>query len=117
LYEFLNNVIDFTFLVDILINFRTTYINQSTGDEISEPKMIAKHYVLGPRFWIDVVSTIPFDKIYSSGFLGDFFSLLGMLKIVRVSRISKIIANLNVRQDLKAVRFGADNVISSSLKC
>ena len=31
-----NAVIDFLFLMDILINFRTTYINPKTGDEITE---------------------------------------------------------------------------------
>ena len=34
-----NTCIDFFFLIDIVITFRTTYLN-SSGDEISDPKMI-----------------------------------------------------------------------------
>ena len=31
----LNGIIDFLFLVDIMINFRTTYVNIKTGEEIT----------------------------------------------------------------------------------
>jgi hypothetical protein len=53
-------VIDAIFAIDILINFRTTYFNPRTGDEVSDPKLIAKAYLQG-RFWIDLLATIPFD--------------------------------------------------------
>jgi hypothetical protein len=56
----INHLIDFIFGIDILINFRTTYQNNLTGDEVSEPKEIAKNYLMG-RFWIDFFSTIPFE--------------------------------------------------------
>lgn len=36
----LEHTIDFLFFVDILFNFRTTYINEKTGFEIGEPKKI-----------------------------------------------------------------------------
>lgn len=102
LYEWGNNLIDTIFFFDICINFRTTFVNQATGDEIWRPLSIAKNYILSLRFWIDIMSTFPFDKVITSGGLADFVTLLGMLKIVRVSRISKIIANLNVKQESKA---------------
>lgn len=34
LTERVNNVIDFLFFIDIVMNFRTTYFNDRTGEEI-----------------------------------------------------------------------------------
>lgn len=46
------------FLVDILLNFRTTFYLSSTGDEIFDTKLIAKNYLLG-NFTIDIISCMP----------------------------------------------------------
>lgn len=49
------------FIVDILINFRTTYVN--TNDEVvSDLAKISVHYFKG-WFLIDVVAAIPFDLL------------------------------------------------------
>ena len=69
LLNVLNAIIDFLFFVDILINFRTTYIDIKSGEEVTkvfftpsqiQPGKIAKKYVR-ERFWFDVLATIPFD--------------------------------------------------------
>ena len=57
-----NTIIDLCFAVDILVAFRTTFYDPSTGDEVFDPKRIAKEYLLG-RFIIDFLSTVPFDNI------------------------------------------------------
>ena len=57
-----NTCIDFCFFFDILITFRTTYYDQTSGDEVFEKKKIAKNYLRG-RFLIDLLSTVPFDNI------------------------------------------------------
>jgi hypothetical protein len=49
------------FIIDIVINFRTTYINESE-DVVSEPSKIAVHYFRG-WFIIDLVAAIPFDLL------------------------------------------------------
>jgi len=54
------------FLFDILFNFRATYIQSNTGEEIFDGKKIAINYLTGYRFYLDLFSTIPFDKIFSS---------------------------------------------------
>jgi CRP-like cAMP-binding protein len=96
-------LINFIFVIDIFVNLRTTYINNRTGDEVWDPKMIAKKYVFGPRFTIDFLSALPLDQFIPQGlFVRDIFSLLGMLKAVRVMRLSKVIQSLNIRQDIKA---------------
>ncbi|KAJ8406964.1 hypothetical protein AAFF_G00292400 [Aldrovandia affinis] len=59
-------IVDIMFIIDIVINFRTTYVN--TNDEVvSQPGRIAVHYFKG-WFLIDMVAAIPFDLlIYRSG--------------------------------------------------
>lgn len=94
-----DSLVDFIFMIDILINFRTTYLSADTGDEIYDPKLIAKDYLKG-RFIIDVLSSIPFDKL-SGG--NNFLPLLGMLKLVRLSKISVVITNLNIKSGSKAL--------------
>ena len=62
--ELINLIIDVMFLVDIAINFRTTYVEKTTEKVIDAPKKIAIHYV---RTWfaIDFLAGIPFDYILS----------------------------------------------------
>ena len=50
------------FALDIIISFRTTYVNPYTGDEVFDSFRIAKNYLFG-RFLIDFLSTIPFEKV------------------------------------------------------
>ena len=49
------------FIIDILINFRTTYISEN-DEVISAPSKIAVHYFRG-WFIIDLVAAIPFDLV------------------------------------------------------
>lgn len=52
---------DVTFVVDILINFRTTFVN-GQDEVVSHPGRIAVHYLSG-WFLIDLVAAIPFDLL------------------------------------------------------
>ena len=94
-----DSFVDLVFFVDLFINFRTSYISTSTGEEIFEPKMIARRYMTG-RFLIDFLSTIPFDKLASDS---DVLPIFGMLKLARVFRISMVIRNLNVKSSTKSL--------------
>jgi len=96
-----DSFVDLIFFVDILITFRTTYISTKTGDEIYNPRLIAKQYVMGGRFAIDLISSIPMDKL---GGGNDMLSIFGMLKLFRIFRMSQVIRNMNVKRSLKAVR-------------
>ena len=55
-----NLCVDLLFVVDIPINFRSTYINEGTDELVTHPKRIAWHYF---RSWfvIDLLSAIPFE--------------------------------------------------------
>ena len=54
-------IVDVMFIIDILINFRTTYVNKN-DEVVSHPGKIAVHYFKG-WFLIDVVAAIPFDLL------------------------------------------------------
>ncbi len=49
------------FIIDILINFRTTYVSEN-DEVVSAPSKIAVHYFRG-WFIIDLVAAIPFDLL------------------------------------------------------
>lgn len=54
-------IVDVTFVIDILINFRTTFVN-GQDEVVSHPGRIAIHYLTG-WFLIDLVAAIPFDLL------------------------------------------------------
>ena len=57
-----NTMIDLCFAFDIIVNFRTSYFDSDTGEEVFDPKRIGRDY-LKSRFTIDLLSTVPFDNI------------------------------------------------------
>ena len=103
IFLLLNYIIDFLFFIDIIVNFRTSFIHSKTGEEIFTQKEIIKNY-FKKRFWIDLLATIPFDTIGSLLFSSVDTSLLqlfSLLKLAKVLRLSRIIANLNVNNEIK----------------
>lgn len=99
-YNAISLIIDGIFLIDILVLFRTSKLNIKTGEEISDPIALAKNYVFSVRFWIDIVSVIPFEIMDSH----ELLILISLLKIFRVRRINKLIENINVVSKTKTVR-------------
>lgn len=59
--DYFEKFIDILFVLDILLNFRTTFINPKTNIEIVEPMRVAKNYLNSVRFPVDVLASIPFD--------------------------------------------------------
>jgi Ion transport protein len=98
-----NHIIDGMFALDILINFRTSIIDDITGHEIVNPTSIAIIY-LKSRFIIDLMATVPFDSVFYSLVSQDVsgqLSLLSLLKLFRVLRLTKIIVYLNTSENIK----------------
>lgn len=58
----IDKFVDWCFILDMIIVFRTTIIDKESGIEITRPKIIAINYLKG-RFMIDFLSTVPLDSI------------------------------------------------------
>ncbi|XP_036069033.1 potassium voltage-gated channel subfamily H member 6a isoform X2 [Oryzias melastigma] len=90
-------VVDVMFIVDILINFRTTYVNHN-DEVVSHPGRIAQHYFKG-WFLIDIVAAIPFDLlIFRSGSQAEpqtQTTLIGLLKTARLLRLVRVARKLD----------------------
>ncbi|XP_062338231.1 potassium voltage-gated channel subfamily H member 2-like [Osmerus eperlanus] len=85
-------IVDIMFIVDIVINFRTTYVN-SNDEVVSQSSRIAVHYFKG-WFLIDMVAAIPFDLlIYRSG--EETTTLIGLLKTARLLRLVRVARKLD----------------------
>jgi hypothetical protein len=96
-------IIDFCFFLDIVFNFRTTYVNSKTGTEVIDPKKVLLNYTLHGRFFVDLLATIPFE-IVASVILPDnnfSFQLFGLMKLVRLLRLGRIITYMKFKQGIK----------------
>lgn len=114
-YIIVEYIIDICFFIDILVAFRTTYINSKTGFEVVEGSKIALNYINGDyiltgRFFVDLAASIPFENVYTwfvvvgeSSSNNDLtrVKLLGLLKLVRLLRLGRIIRYMKFKQGLK----------------
>jgi potassium voltage-gated channel Eag-related subfamily H protein 7 len=89
--------VDVFFFCDIIIRFLTTYMDTRLGDEIYQPSMIIVHYMKG-SFTLDFISVLPpfcslllknNPKTYS------LIRTLSIFKLIRVTRISRLIETMN----------------------
>lgn len=74
----IDSMVDLFFVVDIIIRFRTTYIDPISGEEVMDSAMIATRYLKSSQFYIDVISTVPLE-LFSTN-----LNVLGLLKILRI---------------------------------
>ncbi|RTG90291.1 potassium voltage-gated channel Eag-related subfamily H member 7 [Schistosoma bovis] len=86
-------LVDVMFIIDILINFRTTYVNKN-DEVVSHPKRIAAHYIKG-WFIIDLVAAIPFDLLFFRTAGDQPTALTGLLKSARLLRLVGIVRKLD----------------------
>ena len=123
-----DTVVDFFFLFDIALNFRTAfYITDERSSQvlITDPKLIMKNY-LKSWFFLDIAGSLPLDLIlfiieeFNSGLLGKdvnrlprilrIAKVLRFLKLIRAARIGKVIERIqeevNIRPGLfRVVKF------------
>ncbi|MGH0154507.1 UNVERIFIED_CONTAM: hypothetical protein FKN15_035815 [Acipenser sinensis] len=86
-------IVDIMFIIDILINFRTTYVN-SNDEVVSQPGRIAVHYFKG-WFLIDMVAAIPFDLLIFRSGSEETTTLIGLLKTARLLRLVRVARKLD----------------------
>ncbi|CAI2372437.1 unnamed protein product [Moneuplotes crassus] len=99
-----NSLTDFMFFLDVVINCRTTFIDEKTSEEIFDPKLILKQYLKG-RFWLDIIASLPFDLIAKPFLSGNgdssLFQMLGILKLIRILRLSRLMSFMNLKDHVK----------------
>lgn len=90
-------------MFDILINFRSCYVDSRTDELVEDPSKIAKNYIKG-RFWVDLVASLNFDLIVGP-FISDDSSavtdIFGMLKLVRLLRLGRMVTYLSKNKSFK----------------
>uniref|UniRef100_A0AAV2KEP4 Ion transport domain-containing protein n=1 Tax=Knipowitschia caucasica TaxID=637954 RepID=A0AAV2KEP4_KNICA len=90
----LDSVVDVIFLVDIVLNFHTTFVGPS-GEVVSDAKLIRMNY-LKTWFVIDLLSCLPYDIINAFEHVDDgLSSLFSSLKVVRLLRLGRVARKLD----------------------
>ncbi|KAK9534169.1 hypothetical protein VZT92_009233 [Zoarces viviparus] len=90
----LDSVVDVIFLVDIVLNFHTTFVGPG-GEVISDPKLIRMNY-LKTWFVIDLLSCLPYDIINAFENVDEgMSSLFSSLKVVRLLRLGRVARKLD----------------------
>lgn len=77
-----SRIIDVSFAVDMLINFRTAYYDSNTDLLVTVPSRVALRY-LQTSFATDFLSTFPFDLVVSSLTTGSNSAKIRSLKLIR----------------------------------
>ena len=97
--------VDVLFGIDVICNFRTSFVNEKTGFEIVDNRTVALHYIKSGRFFVDFAASLPLELIINSGSSNSKnsknFKLLGLLKLVRLLRLGRIIRYMKLRQGFK----------------
>ncbi|KAK3507897.1 hypothetical protein QTP70_002529 [Hemibagrus guttatus] len=83
--------VEILFIIDILLNFRTTYVSTS-GQVIFDARQICIHYM---TTWliIDLVAALPFDLLYA--FNVSVVSVVHLLKTVRLLRLLRLLQKMD----------------------
>ncbi|KAJ8354474.1 hypothetical protein SKAU_G00220410 [Synaphobranchus kaupii] len=83
--------VEILFIIDIVLNFRTTYVSQS-GQVIFDAQLICIHYMT-TWFIIDLVAALPFDLLYA--FKVSVVSVVHLLKTVRLLRLLRLLQKMD----------------------
>ena len=118
---FCDRFVDSVFMIDIVFNFRTAWIDIE-GHMCYEWRECAIKYMKGWLF-VDIVSVIPYDLIeldtgdYANRSTEDQEQLLMLLKLLRILRIAKVMKILRAARILKrmeqqmSIKFGVVKLV------
>ncbi|CAL8302879.1 unnamed protein product [Merluccius merluccius] len=91
--------VEMLFILDIILNFRTTYVSQS-GQVVYDARSIYLHYC-NTWFFVDLIAALPFDLLYT--FNITVTSLVHLLKTVRLLRLLRLLQKLDRYSQYSAV--------------
>ncbi|XP_063068050.1 potassium voltage-gated channel subfamily H member 5-like, partial [Engraulis encrasicolus] len=90
----LDSIVDVVFLVDIVLNFHTTFVGPA-GEVVSDAALIRINY-LKTWFSIDLLSCLPYDIINAFENVDEgISSLFSSLKVVRLLRLGRVARKLD----------------------
>uniref|UniRef100_A0A8C4F654 Potassium voltage-gated channel subfamily H member 5 n=1 Tax=Dicentrarchus labrax TaxID=13489 RepID=A0A8C4F654_DICLA len=90
----LDSVVDVIFLIDIVLNFHTTFVGPA-GEVISDAKLIRMNY-MKTWFVIDLLSCLPYDVINAFDNVDEgLSSLFSSLKVIRLLRLGRVARKLD----------------------
>lgn len=100
-----DTISDNYFIVDIVINFFTSYKDEKESIVVRNHLKIALRY-FKTWFLIDIVSIIPFEDIFSSNAsqlskLVKVLRMLKLLKMLRLSKLGRLIPQIQAKYDIK----------------
>lgn len=66
-------IVDLLFLIDIIITFRTSFLDPKLSMEVRDPHIIGRRYIKS-AFTIDLISSVPFNALFKveTGLTADF---------------------------------------------
>ncbi|KAK6621606.1 hypothetical protein RUM44_001413 [Polyplax serrata] len=93
-------VLDFFWLIGIILSFRVGYIDKIKGDVITDFKFVAKHYVKRwDGFILDLLALLPIELVYVA-IVHDLKEVnhnwVSLLRSLRLLRVSCLMRNLQV---------------------
>ena len=97
-------VIDFSFLVDIVLTFFTEFFNEADCKMVSTHKEIAISYIKG-WFFFDVVSIFPFELVFkAAGSKSQLSNINSSIRIARIGKIYKMIRFVRLAKLMKVFK-------------
>lgn len=101
----MNLLMDTIFMLDIIINFRTAYINPFTEEVELSNKCIVKHYLSG-WFILDFLSSFPLDYIVMGPSGADVSAEnLIMARTVKILRMARLLSLLRIFRFVRLMRY------------
>ncbi|XP_075169112.1 eag-like K[+] channel [Haematobia irritans] len=86
-------IVEALFIVDILLNFRTTFVSKK-GEVVSDSKLIAANYLKG-WFAVDLLAALPFDHLYASDLYNGEESHIHLVKLTRLLRLARLLQKMD----------------------
>jgi hypothetical protein len=90
----LDTVVDVAYVLDMVLSFRTGYFDKR-GKPVFDPAKIAKHY-LRRSFALDLVASLPFDRVFEGLQLGVVAGLSRSVKLLRLLRLTRVLKLLGL---------------------
>jgi uncharacterized membrane protein required for colicin V production len=99
-FTIFERVIDVVFILDILLNFRTLYYDFYKNKYVNDWRIIAFRYVFQGRFIFDLMASVPVEALM---LISENLRFLGMFKIIRLLRLSRLLHYLRSYQNIKFI--------------